>query len=338
MAVRVVQWGTGVVGAAAASKIIDHPRLEIVGCFAHGRAKVGQDVGVLAGRESVGVIATDSLDAIIALKPDCVLYMPLVWSVDDMVRILEAGINMVSTANFITGRSYGKADQARLDAAARKGGVSLYGTGINPGLLDSVALVLTGGSGTVRRIVVRESVDATHYASGETWVALGFGGPADAPGLSDRVKARTLVFVDVVEMLADALKVKLDDIAFRAEYAIATEDLSLGYMDIARGTVCGLDMAYAGMSGGRPVIEAQQMWRLGHAMEPDWQAEGYVIEIDGTPGLKAQFHHHADPTSGGMTTAMNAVHAIEAVCEARPGIVTAADLPIIRAAWCVEGD
>jgi hypothetical protein len=43
-----------------------------------------------------------------------------------------------------------------------------------------------------------------------------------------------------------------------------------------------------------------------------------------------------DPTSGGLSTAMNAVHAIPAVCAARPGIVTAAELPMIVAAHCVE--
>lgn len=336
MAFRVVQWGTGVVGAVAAAKVIDHPEFELVGCFAHGKSKVGQDAGVLSGREPIGIAATDSIEEIIALKPDCVLYMPLVWSVDDMVRLLEAGINVVSTANFITGRSYGKADQARLDAAARKGGVSLYGTGINPGLVDTVALVLTAGSGSVRKLVVRESVDATNYASAETWEALGFGGPADAPGLEERTRERALVFIDVVEMLADALKVPLDDITFQAEFATADEDLSLGYMDIAKGTVCGLKMTFSGIVGGKSLIEAQLMWRLGYAMTPDWQSEGYVIEIDGTPGLKAHFHHEADPTSGGMTTAMNAVHAIPAVCGARPGTVTAADLPIICAAHCVE--
>ena len=177
-----------------------------------------------------------------------------------------------------------------------------------------------------------EAVDATHYASADTWVALGFGGPPDVPDLADRVKTRALVFIDAVEMMAEALNVKLDDIVFRAEFATATEDLALGYMDIAKGTVCGLKMTYSGMIGTSSLIDLSLMWRLVYAMTPDWKPEGYVVHIDGEPSVRCTYElTETVPTSGGLATAMAAVNAIPAVCAARAGIVKAGELPLIVA-------
>ncbi len=336
MTYRLALWGTGLVGSAAGRKIIELPELELVACHAFSPSKIDQDVGALVGAGPTGIKATGDIEAIIAAKPDCVLYVPLVWSVDDMARLLEAGINVISTANFITGRSFGEAAVAKLDDAAKRGGVSLYGTGINPGLLNIVALATTAACAKVRKIVARESVDATLYASKDTWVSLGFGGPPDAPSLAEKVKQRSLVFIDAVEMMANALKVKIDDIGFLAEFATATGDLDLGWMDINKGTVCGLQMTYSGLVKGKSVIDLQLMWRLGKTMIPDWRAEGYVIEIDGEPNVHLRFEAQDLSAGGGATTAMNAVHAIAAVCAARPGIVTAAELPVIVAAGCVE--
>lgn len=333
---RVAQWGTGLVGSAAARKVIDHTRLELVGCFAHGESKAGQDVGTLVGAGPIGVRATNRLEEIIAARPDCVLYMPLVWNVDDMARLLSAGINVISTANFITGRSFGAEAVKKLDNAAHEGGASLYGTGINPGQANIVALAVSAACARVRRITVREAVDATGYASRDTWVSLGFGGPPDVPGLADKVKERALVFMDTVEMMADALKVKLDDVAFAVDFATANEDLHLGYMDIPKGSVCALRMSYCGIVKDKRVIDLQLVWRLGYSMTPDWPVEGYVIEIEGEPDVRASFRAEKGKAGSGTTTAMNAVHAIPAVCAARPGIVTAAELPLIAAAYCVE--
>jgi hypothetical protein len=336
MAHRVALWGTGLVGSAAGQKIIDHPDLELVACFAFTEAKVGQDVGALIGTLPTGVTATNSVNDVIAAKPDCVLYVPLVWNVDHMVQLLEAGINVVSTANFITGRSYGEEARSRLEDAAMRGNVSLYGTGINPGLANILGLVATAACSKVHKITVRESVDATLYSSKDTWVALGFGGPPDVPGLAERVRERALVFIDAVEMMAAGLKVHIDDIGFRAEFATATQDLGLGWMDISAGTVCGLQMTFSGLIGGESVIDLQLMWRIGEHMTPDWKAEGYIVNIEGTPNVHIVLEAKDGTSGGGNTTAMNAVHAIPAVISARPGIVAATELPLIIAAGCVE--
>jgi 2,4-diaminopentanoate dehydrogenase len=334
MPLRIVQWTTGLVGRSAVKSIVAHPDLELVGCYAWSADKAGKDVGELCGIGPIGVTTTDDIGALIDLKPDLVLYMPLHWEVDHMVQLLEAGINVISTANFITGRSYGDKEMHRLDEAAKRGGVSLYGTGINPGLANVFALVSSAVCRRVDRISVLESVDATAYASPDTWYETGFAVPPDTPGLKEKAKNRMLVFLDTVEMMADALNVTLDEVRFDVEFGVATEDLDLGYMTIPKDTVCGLKGLWSGIANGRAVIELGLLWRLGYHMAPDWSTdEGYVIEIDGIPSVRAKYvvKYPETLTDFGVTTAGPAVNAIRAVVGAKPGLVTADQLPLITA-------
>ena len=91
-----------------------------MGGYAWSADKVGRDVGELCGIEPVGVTATDDIDALLALQPDCVVYNPMWPDVDELVRILEAGVNMVSTAAFINGRRLGDDRQRLVDACASR--------------------------------------------------------------------------------------------------------------------------------------------------------------------------------------------------------------------------
>ncbi|NUU25935.1 MAG: dihydrodipicolinate reductase [Streptomycetaceae bacterium] len=333
MAIRVVQWTVGRVAASAVRAVLAHPDLELVGCYVWSPDKIGKDVGHLCGGEPLGVMATGDIAEIVALRPDVVLYTPLLWDVDAMVRLLEAGINVISTANFITGHSYGDADMNRLHDAAVRGGASLYGTGINPGLASAIALTAAAACREVAHVSIREAADCTHYASPETWTALGFGSPPDTPGLADRAKERQLVFQDAVEMTAKALGITLDEVRYVPEFGVATEDLDLGYMRIPQGTVCGLDGVWQGIVGGRPVVELGLRWRLGNAMTPDWPInEGYSIEIQGVPDIRVRCE--IDPAGSGehgASTANPAVNAVPAVVAARPGLVTVDELPLITA-------
>jgi hypothetical protein len=333
--IRVVQWTTGQVARAAVRAVLAQPGLELVGCYAWSPQKVGRDVGELCGLPPLGIAATGEIEAILALRPDVVLYMPLMWNVDDMVRLLEAGINLISTAGFITGHSYGDADMARLHEAAERGGASLYGSGINPGLASVVALTSAAACREIERISIHEAVDCTPYASPETWRALGFGAPPDTPGLADIMRQRMLAFADAMEMMAQALHVELDEVRFVPEMGVATRDLDLGYMQIAEGTVCGIKAIWQGMTAGGPLLEMSLLWRVGDAMEPDWPIDhGYVMEIRGVPNVRVRY----EPELGGdpeeyvaAPTANPAVNAIPAVVAARPGMVTAADLPLVTA-------
>ena len=93
---RVIQWTTGKVGKHSTRAIIDDPRLELVGLYAHSADKAGKDAGELCGRPDTvtGIKATSDVDALIALKPDCVLYAPFEADLDHAVLVrtgVEAG-------------------------------------------------------------------------------------------------------------------------------------------------------------------------------------------------------------------------------------------------------
>ncbi len=108
MGIRVVQWTTGNVGKRSVRAVVGHADLDLVGCYAWSADKVGRDVGELCDIDPIGVTATDDIDALLALKPDCVVYNPMWQDAGELVRILESGANVVSTAAFINGNSLGR--------------------------------------------------------------------------------------------------------------------------------------------------------------------------------------------------------------------------------------
>lgn len=338
---RVVQWTTGNVGRRSVRAIVDHPDLELVGGYAWSADKVGRDLGELAGLDAIGVHATDDVEALLALAPDCVSYTPMFPDVGEMVRILEAGVNIAATAGFLTGHALGEDNRARIAEACRRGGSSIFGSGMNPGFANLLALVSAGICDRIDSITVLESVDSTGYGSAETELAVGYAQPIDDPGLPAMAKRGTAVFGDAVHVMADALSVTLDDVRFEAEFAMATEDLDLGYMQIPSGCVAGVAASWQGWVGERMVIDLRVRWRKGRHLEPDWPVEhGYIVDIEGQPCVHTRLQiapprdfraeSFADYMELGMImTALPAINAIGPICEAAPGIHTYADLPLL---------
>ena len=170
---RVVQWTTGNVGKRSVRAVASNPALELVGCYAWSPDKVGRDVGELAGIEPLGVAATDDIDALIELEPDCVIYNPMWPNVDHLVRILSAGVNVVTTAAFITGHSFGDGRDRIIDACER-GGSTIFGSGINPGFVEMMAVMSSTICDRIDKITITESGDST---------LLRFSGDRNARGL-----------------------------------------------------------------------------------------------------------------------------------------------------------
>ena len=326
MTARVVQWTTGNVGKRSVEAVMKRPDLELIGCYAWSAEKVGRDVGELCGIEPVGIAATDDIDALLALKPDCVVYNPMWRDVDELVRILEAGVNVVSTAAFITGHSLGH-DRDRLAAACERGGSTMFGSGISPGFVELLAIVAAGACDRVDKVTVVEEADTTAYNSPDTEMAAGFGHPIDDPG-------------EAVRMIGDALGVEFDEVRCEAEYAQTTEDLDMGFWKIDKGCVAGLYASWQGRVGDRTVVELSVRWRKGSTLEPDWQVGmGHTIEVAGMPTINVNVGFLPPPdfqattmeefmVIGHVMTAVPAVNAIPAVVAAAPGIVTYTDLPL----------
>lgn len=337
--IRVVQWTTGVVGKPAVRAIVAHPRLELVGCYAHSPDKVGKDVGDLCGLPPLGILATNDIDALLRLSPDVVCYMPLLPNIDEMEKILASGCDIVSTAYFITGTQFGFEAKQRLLAACETGRSSIYGSGVNPGHANMIALVASAGAARIDRISVLESVDATPYESAGTWTAIGFGMRVDDPEAPPLAERAMPSFKEAVEMMANALAIEVDEIRFDVEYAAATEDVDLGYMRIGKDCIAGMRCCWSARVNGKPIIELKVAWKLGTKLKPDWPVvEGWLIEIDGAPNIRCLYQQTGgtkdfDP---GTLTAMPAIHAIPHVVAAPPGIVTADQLRLIVGAHVVN--
>lgn len=336
---RVIQWTTGKVAGEAIKAMLDRPDIfEIVGLFAFSKDKVGQDVGDLIGLgRRIGVKATDDLDALIALKPDCAVYMPLHPNVDHMVRLLRAGINIATTASFMTGRGYGAEARQRLEEAAQAGQASLFGSGINPGWIDGVVSTASSLCREVNLVRCTESFNIGMWAGDANQDVLGWGRPAGDPGHAKDIEKATLPFGDAVEATAHMFKLTLDDIRCDVEFAHATQDLDIPGRTVKKGSVAGIVARWRGFAGGHAVIELNAQWTLADEITPAWEiAMAYLVEIRGTPELK--FRAEVLPSdmslpmeelvkTGFIITAMPVVNAIPSVVAARPGIVTYADFP-----------
>jgi hypothetical protein len=322
----VVQWTTGTTGAAAVRGIASHPQLELVGCFAWSAEKVGRDVGELSGIEPLGIAATDDVDALLALAPDCVVYTAYRPDFDHLERILSAGVDVVTTMYMLAGEGYGPEATARVRAACERGGASLYAGGTYPGHAPTVALAASAMCRRIDRLSILESLDVQEYANEQMFRAMGFDLAPDDPAVRVAAEASCGSFKDQVRVLARALGAEPVEPTFRVEVAVADEDVDFDFMTLGRGRVAGLQ----GVVAAGPV-ECRFVWKLGDAMTPDWPVtNGYVIEIEGDPGVRLTLGPLEGHLPGATTTAMPLVNAIPAVCAAPPGIVNQGEPPFVR--------
>ncbi|MGV9633190.1 NAD(P)H-dependent amine dehydrogenase family protein [Nocardia rhamnosiphila] len=343
MTLRIVQWTTGNVGRAALQSIVERDDMELVGLYAFSSDKVGLDAGDLARLDrTLGIAATDDIDAIITLRPDCVSYMPLFPDIEHMSRLLEAGINIVTTAEFMTGAAMGAEARARLEQAAAAGGASLFGSGVNLGWIEYLAAIASGVSRDLRSLRVVEQFDLTILSADGNQDDFGWGRPAGDPGHADDVAVGVSEFRDAVEVAARVLGIELDEIRYDVEFAHATRDLTVAGRTVAEGTVAGIEITWSGITGGSAVVELVARGTLGTSIEPAWTTDmGYTVEVNADPRVIMRVDFlPADMervTAEGMAmmgtvlTASPAINAIPAVIAAPPGIVTYADLPPMTA-------
>jgi hypothetical protein len=330
---RVIQWTTGKIGSAAVRGTIDHPALELVGCYAYSPDKVGRDVGDLAGIGPVGITTSDDIEELLGLAPDCVSYTPFRPDFDHLERLLESGVNVATSMYMLAGIGYGADVHERLQAAASRGGSSLYASGIYPGHAPLVALVASAMCTRIDRITVLESLDMSGYANEQMFRAMGIDRPPGDPQAPAMIEANCGSFKEQIRVMARALSIELEDIRFEAEFGAADETTDFGFMTIQQGHIAGFKGTLSGIFHGRAVIQCHFVWKVGHAMTPSWPVEnGYVLEIHGEPSVRVRLEPIGPHFDGALTTAMAVVNAIPAVVRAAPGILNAGELPFVTGA------
>ena len=347
---RVAQFATGNVGSEMVKRIVEHPDLELVGLYCYSPEKIGCDAGEIVGIGPLAVTATNDVADVLGARPDIANFNGVWPDVDMFCTLLENGINVVTTSDWITGyhrdRNHphpsGSKPTELIEAACQRGGSTFYGTGMNPGLAQILSVVATAGMGRVEHLTVLETVDVSCHHSVDTWKNVGYGRPVDDPEVPGLLETGCTVFADSIYMMADCLDIELEDVAFECELGACTEDVDLGWWSLPKGSVGASLAKFIGISNGEPKIEVHLEWQMTAKTEPRWKVQGcYITTIEGDPMIINR--HMILPATGkphglmnaeyfaslGMTiTGMPALNAMRAVCEAKPGLITSSDLPL----------
>ena len=337
---RVIQWATGGVGRAAMEGVLDHPDLELVGCWVHSDDKDGVGVGELIGRDPIGITASSDVDAVLAIDADCVLYSPLFADPAVVKRILESGKNVVTPLGWFYPAA---GERAEFDGVCRAAGVTLHGTGIHPGgITERFPLVLSALAGSVTHVRAEEFSDIRTYGAVDVirdWML--FGATPEHARTSIMTVALGAGFQQSVWMLADELGFDIEpELRTTHEMAVATQPIDSPIGPIEPGLVAAQRFRWEGLVDGEPVITAAVNWLMGDEhLDPPWrfgpEGERFEVEVTGDPGVKVVFKNlHPESIAAGLernpgivATAMHCVNAIPYVCDAEPGLLTYLDLP-----------
>src|ERR1700746_1538320 len=273
--------------------------MKLVGVWVHSPEKVGQDSGELAGGDPVGVTATNDADARVALTPDCVFFSAsgperAAAAVRDYLRLLAAGINVVSTSS--TSLVYPPAYFApdwynQLDAAANAGGASFYASGIFPGFAsDQLALLMTTQSKNIRSITASEVALNDHYPVADVMMdGLGFGRPLDFEPMLSQPGFIEMAWKAPLHLIASGLGVEVERVNGSLDRQLTDSDIEVAFGTIKAGTCGAVRTRAAGVVNGREAIVIEHVIRMFRDVAPDWPTSEcdatYRVDIEGDPDI-----------------------------------------------------
>jgi len=324
MSLTAVQYGVGPIGQRIV-EVAATRGITFVGAVDVDPAKVGQDLGAVAGLDPLGVEITDDPQAALAAEPDVVFHA----TVSDVTAIgpqiepaLAAGADVISTTEELAypWLDHGPA-AAELDEMARRHGQTVLGTGINPGFaMDTLPAVLTTPCQRVDAVSVTRVQDASQRR-GPLQEKIGAGLSRGDWEAEIAPEAGHVGLPESIAMLAAALGWDLTDVEETIEPVIAESAVESEFVTAQPDDVAGLHQVGTGYVDGEPAIELDLSMYLG-APEPRDE-----IEIEGRPDLSVTvdggFH-------GDVTTPAVAVNAVERVREGDPGLATMIDLATPR--------
>ncbi|KAA1248247.1 dihydrodipicolinate reductase [Mycobacterium simiae] len=342
MGLRVVQWATGSVGVAAINGVLEHPDLDLVGCWVYSEDKGGKDVGEIIGSPPLGVITTNSVDDILALDADAVIYAPLIPSVDVVAALLRSGKNVVTPVGWFYPS---EKEAAPLEVAAQAGNATLHGAGIGPGAATELfPLLLSVMSTGVTFVRSEEFSDLRSYGAPDVLrYVMGFGGAPDTALTGPMQKLLDGGFLQSVRLCVDKLGFAADpQIRTSQEVAVATAPIDSPIGIIEPGQVAGRRFHWAALVGDTAVVEITVNWLMGEEnLDPPWsfgpEGERYEIEVRGNPNTRVSVKGwQPESVAAGLqsnpgivATAAHCVNAIPATCAAPAGIQSFFDLPLI---------
>ncbi len=297
--------------------------------------------------EPIGVIATNDADALIALVPGCVVYAASgperdAAAVRDYVRLLEAGINVVSTSStsLVYPPSYFAPDwRHQLEEAAAVGHASLYVSGIFPGFAsDELALLMTTQSKNIRSITASEVALNDHYPVADVMMdGMGFGRPLDFEPMLKTPGFIEMAWKAPIYLMARGLGVEIEEVRGYLDRQLSNRDIEVAFGTIAAGTCGAVRTRAAGVVNGREAIVIEHIIRMARDVAPDWphsQSDAtYRVDIVGDPDIHCEMtlgeaEGHGAGRAAMTSTAMRVVNAIPYVIDAPAGLLSSLDIPM----------
>ena len=326
MAIRVMFMGLGPIGCAVVRQVATRKGFKIVGAIDVDPAKVGKDLGDVAGvgRKLKVKVTADAAAALRSGKPDVVAHCTvssIKAAVPQFETILKARVPVVSSTEEL---SYpwraNRAAARKIDDMAKKARVAVLGTGINPGFsMDALPIVLTGICQDVQKVHVDRVQDARIR---RLPFQKKIGATLTPDQFAELVKTKAVRHVGLTEsvsMLADALGFKVDRITDEIQPKIATETVKSEFLTVQPGQVCGIVQDGVGYRKNEPVITLHMEAYLG---APETYDE---VRIEGSPNLRVRAigGYHGD-----VATASIVVNSLPKVIDAKPGLHTMRTMPI----------
>ena len=258
---RIVQFSTGNVGIHALRSIIERPNLELVGVHARAQDKIGRDAADLCGLDRpTGVLATDDIEALIALNADCVVYTSQAETrpreaLGEISRFLRAGTNVVGTS-FVWLVAPDQADdwlRKPLAQACADGDTTLYINGIDPGFSgDTLVYAALSLAARATTVTVQEIFDYGSYDDAEfTGVSFGFGAAADHTPVMFLPGVLTSMWGAQVRSLAVDLGIELDEVRERVEKWVTPVPIQCTMMRVEAGKVAAVRFGVDGFQRRR---------------------------------------------------------------------------------------
>jgi len=326
--VRVVLYGVGAVGSSIAKFLVQKEGVEIVGAIDVAEDKVGKDLGeVLGVGKRVDIAVSNNPDAVFSkVKVNILIHATasfLKQVYPQIAKALEHGVNVVSTCEELAYPYATEPELAhKLDELAKENGVTVLGTGINPGfLMDTLVITLTSVCQKVERIKVTRVINA---ATRRVPFQKKIGAGLPIKEFRNRIKRRIITghvgLEQSISMIADALGWKLDEIEVDpAEPVVAKARVEGKAIQVEPGQVAGLKQRARGVKEGKEVITLDFHAYMGAEEEYD------SITIEGTPSIRVKI---APCVHGDLGTVAMIVNSIPRVINAQPGLVTMKDLPV----------
>ncbi|MFD0364662.1 dihydrodipicolinate reductase [Nocardia sp. GCM10030253] len=334
-AYRVAQWATGTIGKRSLRAVLEHPDLALAGVYSHSAEKARRDAGDLCGLPATGILATGSVDEILGLGADCVLYMPRAFDQQEVVALLRAGINVVTTCGqFHHPPSMDPLLRERIEAACAAGGSSIHSTGSSPGFItEALPLVLASVQRRVESLTIDEYADLSQRDSpAMLFQIMGFG---QSPAEFDQARADYLgaSFGPSLRLLADAFGTPVETVTAHGETATALRKITIAAGTIEAGTVAAQRITVSTRSPGQASLCFRATWYCTTDIDAAWHLRetGWHLDIAGDAPLDIDIRfpiplsRMAEVSPG--YTANRAVNAVPALCAAAPGIRTTLDLP-----------